>query len=253
MAIVRKVFLAILTFSLPAFIISCGFTTSGVIEQPTHRNGESVLVHKGYSLEYNEETEQAYWVAWELTKPELQGNSKRTNKFLEDPLVISGSATDKDYYKSGFDRGHLAPAADMTWDNIAMKESFYYSNMSPQVPGFNRGIWKKLEGKTRKWAKLYNQIYIVTGPLFLSDYETIGKNNVAIPTHFYKAVLVINDTVQEAVGFIMPNEKSKKSVFHFAASIDSIENISGLDLFPALRDRYEKKIEAQYDLKYWDK
>lgn len=233
-------------------LFSCGYTTSGILEHPAPINNCDITHHKAYSLQYNEETEQAYWVAWELAADELNGSAKRSNKFMEDPKITTGTATNADYYKSGFDRGHLAPAADMTFDDQAMQESFYYSNMAPQNPSFNRGIWKKLEAKSRAWAKIYNPVYIVAGPLFISEYQSIGKNNVAIPSHFYRAALVINDSIQQAIGFIIPNEKGNKPLDQYAVSIDSIESVSGLDLYPALRNRYEKKIEAQYDIKYWE-
>jgi hypothetical protein len=113
---------------------------------------EQIISHTAYLLSYNEEHEQANWVAYMLTSSKLGSGLERSNRFLEDPLVASGTATNADYAKSGYDRGHLAPAADMSWSMQVMQESFYYSNMSPQLPGFNRGIWKKLEEKVRDWA-----------------------------------------------------------------------------------------------------
>ena len=241
----------LLSIAITVLFSACGYTTRGILEQPEPVDGCEVIKHKAYSLQYNEEKEQAYWVAWELNAQELTGSESRTNKFLEDPKVKTGTATDADYYKSGYDRGHLAPAADMAFDKQAMSESFYYSNMSPQNPSFNRGIWKKLEEKTREWARTYNQIYVVAGSLYLSDCKYIGENKVAVPTHFYRTILVVNDSIQQAIGFVLPNEKSKKPIFDYALSIDSIEKISGFDFYPALRNRYEKKIEAQFNLQYW--
>ena len=104
--------------------------------------------HLGYSVHYDQKHRQARWVGYLLTKSETVKVAKRSNKFTADPLIPE---TDNavDYKKSGFDRGHLAPAADMSYSQETMQESFYFSNMSPQNPSFNRGIWKKLEEKTR--------------------------------------------------------------------------------------------------------
>jgi endonuclease G len=135
------------------------------LELPAVKKGEQVIRHAGYSFVYNEAYEQAAWVAYELTEKETDKQYDRTDKFIPDPSVITGSATDSDYSGSGYDRGHLAPAADMGWSSTSMAESFYFSNMSPQVPGFNRGIWKRLEEQVRSWAIEYDTIYVVTGPV----------------------------------------------------------------------------------------
>ena len=129
--------------SIPLYSIKVANITQ--LEIPKTNAKDKVIHHAGYSLLYNEIHEQASWVAYELTKDETNKIYDRTNKFIVDRSVKTGSATDKDYESSGYDRGHLAPASDMGWSEITMAESFYYSNMSPQDPSFNRGIWKKLE------------------------------------------------------------------------------------------------------------
>jgi endonuclease G len=238
--------------AIALFLFSgCGYYSGNTLELPAFEKTDQVIAHKAYTLKYNEETEQADWVAWELNTSELNGAVKRSNNYCPDPKVNTGSATDKDYYKSGFDRGHLAPAADMAWDNEVMDESFYYSNMSPQAASFNRGIWKRLESRTRKWAEEYQQVFVVSGPLYLAKTKAIGPNEVIVPSHYYKAILVLNNDIQQAIGFIMPNKKSTNDIYHYAVSIDSIEEVSGLDLYSAIRNRYEKTIETSYDLSHW--
>ena len=132
------------------------------IELPQVEEGEVVIRHVGYTLSYNEIHEQANWVAYELTAEEVAGEVERKDAFRADPEVESGSAALADYRGSGYDRGHLAPVADMKWSAEAMAESFYMSNMSPQKPEFNRGIWKKLEMKVRGWATREEAVLIVT-------------------------------------------------------------------------------------------
>lgn len=236
------------------FIFSaCSIPKHGMIEEPKHDSNGVYVKHFAYSFSYNEKNEQSDWVAYQLLASELERNYKRTNKFLEDSLVITGTAKKSDYKNSGYDRGHLAPAADMTWNKQAMKESFYFSNISPQLPGFNRGIWKKLEEKVRDWAKIYDCVYITTGPICEKSEQKIGKNEVSIPTHFYKTILIYNDSIMQSIGFIFPHKKCKGDIFNYAVSVDSVEQITGKDFYHLLPNKQEKNIEKQYNLTYWDK
>ena len=171
--------------------------------------GEQIVNHLGYSFSYNEVHEQASWVAYELTDEKIRGTEKRKNNFRADPYVKTSSASLSDYKGSGYDRGHLAPAADMKWSTTAMSESFFMSNMSPQWPGFNRGIWKKLESKIRDWAKYNKRIYIVTAGILDDGLYTIGTNSVSIPNYYYKVILDYTEPELKAIGFILPNKKSK--------------------------------------------
>jgi endonuclease G, mitochondrial len=222
------------------------------VEIPKTNPHDVIIYHTGYALLYNEEHEQASWVAYELTKEETVNNSKRSNKFLVDPKVKTGTADDADYTKSGYDRGHLAPAADMGWSEITMKESFYYSNMSPQKPGFNRGIWKKLEEKVRDWAIKNQAIFIVTGPILTPGLPTIGPNKVSIPQYYYKVILDYTQPDLKGIGFILPNESSDKPIQTYAVTIDSVEKFSGLDFFPLLPDNIEQSIEKTQCFKCWE-
>lgn len=220
------------------------------LEIPTLKKGDILINHAAYSLVYDEVHEQAKWVAYELTAKETHKRYDRTNHFLVDPSVKTGSACDADYKGSGYDRGHLAPAGDMGWSATSMSESFYYSNMSPQVPGFNRGIWKKLEELVRTWASELDTIYVVTGPVLEADLATIGQNRVSIPKYYYKVILDIYST-QKAIGFIIPNEASSASLKSYAVSIDAVEKITGIDFFPSLSDPIETKVEATRCLNCW--
>ncbi len=237
---------------LSFLLMGCGYAGSGKLELPNYSEKDAIIEHKAYALAYNEEKEQADWVAWELTKEELNGDIKRKNNFKPDPKVVSKTANDDDYYKSGYDRGHLAPAADMTWDEVAMDESFYYSNMSPQNPSFNRGIWRRLETQTRKWAEKYEKIYVVTGPVFTNEPSFIGPNKVAIPDAYYKTILITADSEIQGVGFIMPNKKGSGDLLEYAVTIDSVEKVTGIDFYPLLRDRYENAVESSVDKTFWE-
>ncbi len=212
---------------------------------------EQIVNHKGYTLSYNENHEQANWVAYELTTEETNSHFKRTNRFMQDPLIATGSADNADYSKSGYDRGHLAPAADMGWSAQSMSESFYYSNMSPQQPSFNRGIWKRAEEFTRQAAIDNKAIYIVSGPVLAKNLPTIGHNQVAVPAYYFK-VLLDNTLPQiKAIAFIIPNRSSQLSLQHYAVTINEVEKLTGIDFFPALPDDQEELLEGSIDLGQW--
>jgi endonuclease G, mitochondrial len=221
------------------------------LEIPKISSKDEIISHTGYSLLYNEAHEQANWVAYELTKEETSKLFERTNKFMPDPLIKTGSARDEDYQGYGYDRGHLAPASDMGYSSITMTESFYYSNMSPQVPSFNRGIWKKLEALVRTWAIENNSIYVVTGPILTKGLETIGPDKVSVPKYYYKVILDYTEPGIKGIGFILPNEGSKENLENFALSIDSVESVTGIDFFNLLENRQENEIEKTLCLNCW--
>lgn len=221
------------------------------LEYPAILPNEKIISHTGYSFVYSEEHEQAKWIAYELTKEETNNLFERTDKFLVDPLVSTGTAENSDYLKSGYDKGHLAPAADMGWSAITMKESFYLSNMSPQLPGFNRGVWKRLEEMIRSWAIDNSAIYIVTGPILKAGLPTIGSNRVSIPNYYYKVILDYTQPEIKAIGFILPNASSSSALTSFAVSIDEVEKETGLDFFPALPDDQETKLEKEVCQTCW--
>jgi endonuclease G len=191
----------------------------------------------------------------------------RSNDFRPDPLVKTGSSVDADYFLKdtlsdgsikydgfGFDRGHLAPSADFRWSNKALSESFFYSNMSPQFADFNRNSWAKLEDLMRAYVQENNvALYIVTGPLLRDDLPRIerGVNKVAIPVYYFKMALDLVN--KQAVAFIMPNKKCEYPTEHYAVSIDSLENLTGRDFFPALPDSIESIVEAMKSAKPWMK
>lgn len=225
----------------------------GGLELPEVKPEDDVIAHSAFILSYNEQHEQANWVAYELTRAELVDIVTREKAhFKPDPLVKTGSATDDDYRNSGYDRGHLAPAGDMNFSLDALKESFYFSNISPQVKKFNSGIWKQLEEKVRDWAGEFGSVYIVTGPILTDSLPVIGINQVSVPKYFFKAVLIHNKNYPPAaIAFILENKSSKKPLYTFAISVDSLESVLQKDLFPLLDDSVEEKIESRLDLSVW--
>ena len=210
-----------------------------------------ILKHTFYTLSYSEPHEQAEWVAYVLTPGMINGSTARTDDFRPDSGVTSGSASLADYKGSGFDRGHLAPAADFKIGYTAMSESFYMSNMSPQNPSFNRGIWKKLEEQVRSWAIEENGVYVVTAGILTATHGSIGPNRVSIPTHFYKIVYDYSGD-EKMIGFILPNAKGTHELTYYAVTINEIEARTGIDFFYNLPDDQEEQLESTLDKDLWD-
>jgi endonuclease G len=227
------------------------FTKAPGFEYPKAVRGEQILRYTGFTLSYNEKHEQASWVAYNITNNEVKGKIKRADDFREDKSVKTGSASLDDYRRSGYDRGHLAPAGDMKWSVKAMSESFLMSNMSPQIAAFNRGIWQQLEEQVRIWSKENGDLYIVTGPVLTDNLKSIGKNKVTVPKYYFKIILDAQEPDIKAIGFLMENKGADKSPESFAVPINSIEKITGLDFYPLLPDDMEEKLENKVNLRGW--
>ena len=221
------------------------------LEIPAYRKTDEIVRHTAYTLDFSDKDKEAKWVAYRLTKDHVGGKEPRTNNFRADPEVPTGSATPQDYTRSGYDRGHLAPAGDMNWSEQTVSESFFMSNMTPQKPGFNRGIWKHLEDRIRKWAVEDDTLYVVTGPILREGLSTIGTDNVSVPEYFFKVVLDYTAKDKKAIGFVMRNESSKMPLGSFAVTVDSVETLTGIEFFPALPDSIGEKIEGKIELGKW--
>lgn len=196
-----------------------------------------------YSLDYDCRTRNASWVYERITSESLSGTVDRKNSsFKEDPAIPEPfRSTLSDFKGSGFDRGHLAPAADHTSTQEGMSETFYLSNMSPQNAQFNRGYWASLEKHVRDLTKTYAVVEVFTGPLYLPEedqdgtkwvrYQVIGKNDVAVPTHFFKVLVLENSSGNKDYrAFILPNEPidSKTPLIKFVVTLQKIEKAAGL-------------------------
>ncbi len=220
-----------------------------IISQPIGNSENQIVKHSSYTLAYAEEFEQAEWVYYLLTRKMTRGNAKRTNKFVADPYVTTGSAVTADYSGSGYDRGHLCPSADVRHDAAAQQETFYMSNMSPQAPQFNRGIWKKLEEQVRQWVEAHDSIYVATGPVLKKNLKQIGKKNkVAVPEHYYKILYSPNDG-GHMLAFLLANTGSSHEVEAFIVPTDSVEKLTGIDFFPQILN--EEKLESRCGTTAW--
>ncbi|XP_032933436.1 endonuclease G, mitochondrial [Catharus ustulatus] len=207
---------------------------------------------ESYVLCYDPRSRSALWVIEQLNRDTLSGASDRAAcDFQEDDSVHEyHRATNADYRGSGFDRGHLAAAANHRWSQKAMRDTFYLSNIAPQNPHLNQNAWNNLEKYCRSLAKNNRNVYVCTGPLFLPrmeadgkmyvKYQVIGKNNVAVPTHFFKVLILEKESGEiELRSYVMPNSPvdDKIPLERFLVPIESIERASGLLFVPNILRR----------------
>jgi endonuclease G len=195
------------------------------------------------------------WVTYELTREMLAGHAARTDDFRPDPDLTPGERAELvDYRNSGYDRGHMAPAGDFQRGQPAMSETFLLSNMAPQHPNLNRRMWQLLEAQIRHLADAHGHIWVFTGPLYLdaagnptTPSQFIGPDRVAVPTHFFKVVLCEHASgAHEMFAFIMANrlEPLSGQPVDYVASVDRVEQLTGLNFFTELPDPEEDRLEA---------
>lgn len=241
----------LLSFNIIAFAQRVNLSN---IEIPDIQDDRSnrIITHKGFTLSYNYDLKIPNWVAYELTSVEVKGEVPRYDRFKPDPMVPqNATATTDDYKHSGWDRGHMAPAADMKWDEQAMRESFYLSNICPQNHNLNGGVWKDLEEQVRELATQKGRIFVVCGPIVDKKHETIGANKVAIPQAFFKVLLQEDNGEIHTIGFIYENKSGKKPMSTYAMTVDEVEKATKIDFFPSLPDKIEKKAESEVDFSKW--
>lgn len=236
------------------------------VSVPLSEKSEQIIHHSAFNLSYNEEHEQANWVMHVILKDVVEGNFSRSNDFREDSMIVTGSAQEKDYFTKvlksdnetykydgyGYDRGHLAPSADFKWSQKALSESYFYSNMSPQAPDFNREIWATLENRVRNYVELNDvNLVVVTAPILNDELTKIERspNGLSLPEFYIKAILDIKN--KRAIAFQMPNRKVDQPLESYAISIDSVETVLNYDLFSGLDDQMQVEIEREFDIKFW--
>lgn len=206
------------------------------VDIPAPKNLEeqetSFLCSETFALSFSHKTRTPLWVVERLLPENLAGPANRKySKFKADPRLLEKSqASLPDYRNSGYDRGHMAPAGDLKFSQTAMDQSFFLSNIAPQVgAGFNRGIWRQLEEKVRDWVRQRGELYVITGPVFYDYTPVIGPSGVVVPDAFFK--IIYDPETEEAFAFLVPNQVIKgANYFGFLTTVFAIEAETGLDL-----------------------
>lgn len=210
--------------------------------------------HTFYEVGFNTKYKLPAWTFYSLTKEHLLLDTlDRSGSFVKDPFLNAEQARSVDYTKSGFDKGHMVPCEDMSFSEKAMHETFYYSNCAPQTTELNRGEWKMLEELGREWGKEYNEVIIISGPVFDMNMKTMGENKIPIPNYFYKIILRHEAQTYKAIGFVLPNVASPiNGIKDKICSVDSIEKITQLDFFTDLPDNLEAQFESAVTMNDWN-
>lgn len=235
---------------------------------PTSSRDLEIVKHSAYVLGFDCHYKMASWVFHVLSPDISHGNQTRTNDFRLDENLPCGSSIESDYFLKkenddgtfeydgfGFDRGHLAPSADFRWSANALSESYYYSNMTPQRPEFNRDSWASLEGLLRTISEQEKkQFYIITGPILNENLPEIERspNKLKIPELHYKIIIDPSPENPRGMAFLMPNKKCEKRLSEYVVSIDSIEQLTGLNFFPSMDESLETKIEEKSNFNEWE-
>jgi len=193
-----------------------------------------IIHHNAFTACYSDSMKESKWVEYRLRKSELIAKrTPRTNKFLADPMITTTKVMPNDYAKSGYDRGHMAPAEDMEYNSTDEAECFYMTNMIPQLPGFNRGVWKKLEMRIRSWVMVDTNLIVITGPVLGPISKTIGPNKIMVPEACYKLVI---DSLNY-VCFVIPNAISHADLNIFKVSVDSLSRLTGISFKKMIENR----------------
>lgn len=188
------------------------------------------ICRTGYAVNYNYKTKTAYFSVEQLKSENMRRGVRRNNNFREDKsLPEPFRATLNDYSESSYDRGHLAPAGDFTYSREVMSESFFLSNIIPQNPNNNRGIWNVLEEYTRNLTISHNRLYVITGTIYDSSIVYIG-DKVAVPSHLYK--IIVDPKTNKSLAFLIPNKDIYIPLTNFIVPLSTLNNLTGIDFFP---------------------
>ena len=215
----------------------------------------TILERMCYSVSYNKFTRQPNWVMWQLTEEHVMKRKDGVwNEYREDAELPSEfRSTLDDYASSGYDRGHMCPGGDCNWDDEGRDETFLLSNMCPQNPNLNRGDWKEIEIACRKWAKKYDNIYIVCGPIFFKsqEHEKIGPHQIPVPEAFFKVILYADSSNPKGIGFICRNTDGNRKKDFYVNSIRQVERVTGYRFFPNLEDSIKSVVYDMDDINEW--
>ena len=193
------------------------------------------LCRTNYQVAYSTQLKTPLWVGEHLQASEATAKEERVNKFKPDPDLKKGQRAELiDYKGSDYDRGHMAPAGDMSTP-AAMLESFYLSNMVPQVKANNRGIWKALEEKTREVSIRKGSVYVFSGPIF-GDNTTLGIDKIPVPTELFK--VIYDEKTGEVITFIIPNkDEAVQDLPKFVSDLATLKKKAGITLLPGLKNK----------------
>ena len=241
----------------------------GRIELPEIKDMQWLIEHSSYTMEYDTAQRHSLWVAYKFYSDYNVKNVSRSDAWAFDPKIPrqyqSLNSKTQTFSYAGYDRGHLCASEDRVFSLDANEETFYFSNMSPQLSWFNQQIWKNLEEKVRKWAQAADcdTLYVVTGGAINPGVETLGvlmeRNNVTIPKYYFKALVKRQGDTFDGIAFWLENKKynSNKVTHEYSMTIRELEEKTGINFFPYLRyvlpgnPALEDSVETKRDIGKW--
>lgn len=254
---------AVLALVLALVLFRCGGDDKGAAKPVTAHEVNGLLevvvprgvsneceAFTGFVVNFNAQMHVPNSVSYVLTRDRLDGAVERYGEFEQAPGVRGCPQPDA-YSGSGYERGHMAPAQDMAWNETAMHQSFMMTNVCPQDKRLNEGGWAKLEEKVREWAQRDSVLVVVTGPVLHNSLARIEPSEVAIPQHFYKVIIAPCAQPMRALGFIYPNGSSNGALKDYAVTVNEVERITRLNFFHSLADKIEEPLESRCNLKQW--
>ena len=246
-----KKILMVVTMIISLCVVSYSQDTNENIPTGGVNGKGTVLVRQGYVVSIVKGTGVAEWACYALKSSYVVENAERENNFIADPDAerLGDIAELVDYAKNGYDRGHLVPAEDLQRDQSIMNETFLLSNVAPQDPSFNRGIWKRLENRVRAWTQKKGNLNICVGPIYSGPVKTIGPNKVRVPDAFFKIVM---DGKRNVIAFIMPNIVSKQDIFNYTTTVRVVEQKTGIDFYYKLNKNIQNTIETKVNVAGWN-
>jgi len=229
------------------------FTKAFDFGWPAYDVGQAIIERPYFTLRYDEVHEQAAWVAHILRSDSLrQQKFELKADYRKDPRIKTGSATPGDYRRSDYIMAQMAPVEDFAYNEFAISQSFYMSNISPQTQQLNSGAWKSLEAQLRSWAMTEKEIYVVSGPVLNSGLSKLGTSEVSVPKSFYKIALDMRQPALKAIAFLIPNQNNSGALNRYEVSIDELEKLTGLDFFPSIPDELEAYLESGVTADQWN-
>ena len=211
---------------------------------------DTLVRYDAFAVHFNSNRGIANCAAYEFILNELNGTAERAGDFMQD-AGVKGCPSPADYSGSGFDRGHLVPAADLKWSEDAMLQSFLLTNVCPMHKALNEGGWAKLEEKVREWAARDSALLVFTGPVVSDADSTLANGHEVVPSAYYKIIMAPCVSPRRAIAFIYPNGHSGGRLSQYAVSIDEVERRTGLDFFPLLPADEQQRLESPVHLEAW--
>jgi len=238
---------SIMMIGAPSLVFACPH-----LEWGTPKQSDLVICREGYALGYNYQLKAADWVAFKLEAQAAGAGVERKDQFAPDPDIPEEyQTTPEDYLEPIYQQGHLASSESIDTTASASRETFYMSNLVPQLPTHNKGIWKGLENRERKYANHRGVVYVYAGGLYQGELDYIG-NQVPVPSHLWK--VIFDPSTQKALTYIIDHEPLyTRDLDKYLESVDELELKAGIDLLDVLPPAQQSVIEAHPEPKQWVK